>query len=293
MPRQDTAGTGAAGDGALAGYLVGFRKELARSGYRSARTSAHLKLFADLCRWTERQGIALPELGDGPGGCVPGGPAAPGTRGSDLARLRAPTGGLPDPRRRDHRAGIRCSEGPCPAAPGALPALPGDRTRLTAKTIERYVEVGCRLAAALERGGAVDWQRVRARDVTRFLLGNCPPPRGHHAPGIISPLRSFLRFCHLEGVISLPLDGAVPGAAGRRMSPLPKGIPPGELDRLLASCDRQRAWGRRDYAILSLLSPLGQQRVQHSQRTCRAPEADPVRCHSAQQSQDSERTGPP
>src|ERR1039457_3835798 len=36
---------------------------------------------------------------------------------------------------------------------------------LTAKTVERYVEVGCRLAAALERGGAVDWQRVRARDV--------------------------------------------------------------------------------------------------------------------------------
>jgi integrase len=41
------------------------------------------------------------------------------------------------------------------------------------------------------------------------------------------------------------------------MSPLPKGVPPGELDRLLASCDRQCARGRRDYAILSLLSRLG------------------------------------
>ena len=41
------------------------------------------------------------------------------------------------------------------------------------------------------------------------------------------------------------------------MSPLPKGISAGELDRLLASCDRQCARGRRDYAILTLLSRLG------------------------------------
>jgi hypothetical protein len=65
MTRQDTAGTGTARDGALAGYLVGFREELARCGYGPARTGANLELFADLCRWTEREGIALPELGDG------------------------------------------------------------------------------------------------------------------------------------------------------------------------------------------------------------------------------------
>jgi len=41
------------------------------------------------------------------------------------------------------------------------------------------------------------------------------------------------------------------------MSPLPKGISAAELDRLLASCDRQCARGRRDYAILCLLSRLG------------------------------------
>jgi site-specific recombinase XerD len=257
MTRQNTAGTGTARDGALAGYLVGFREELARCGYGPARTGAHLELFADLCRWTEREGIALPELGDG-----------------QVAVF------LEDRRRRGHgdlvspagvrplvgyltRAGAITGQGFAVPEGPARPLLERYRRYLeterglTAKTVERYVEVGCRLAAALERGGAVDWQRVRARDVTRFLLGNCPPPRGHHAPGIISPLRSFLRFCHLEGVIPLPLDGAVPAAAGRRMSPLPKGVPPGELDRLLASCDRQCARGRRDYAILSLLSRLG------------------------------------
>jgi integrase len=41
------------------------------------------------------------------------------------------------------------------------------------------------------------------------------------------------------------------------MSPLPKGIPAGDLDLLLASCDRERPRGQRDYAILALLARLG------------------------------------
>src|ERR1019366_20285 len=170
MTRQNTAGTGTARDGALAGYLVGFREELARCGYGPARTGAHLELFADLCRWTEREGIALPELGDG-----------------QVAVF------LEDRRRRGHGdlvspAGVRPLVGYLTrggAITGQGFAVPEGAAR---PRLEGYVEVGCRLAAALERGGAVDWQRVRARDVTRFLLGNCPPPRGHHAPGIISPL---------------------------------------------------------------------------------------------------------
>ena len=205
----------------------------------------------------EREGVGLPELG------------------SD--RVAA----FPDDRRRRGREDLVSSTGARPlvgylvragAVPGqgfTVPEGPArpllERCRryletergLTAKTVERYAGLAGRFAAALERGGAIGWQRVRARDVTRFLLDNCPPPRGHHAPGIVAPLRSFLRFCRLEGVIPLPLDGAVPPAAGQRMSPLPKGITAGELDRLLGSCGRQCARGRRDYAILSLLARLG------------------------------------
>ena len=41
------------------------------------------------------------------------------------------------------------------------------------------------------------------------------------------------------------------------MSPLPKGVPAGDLDLLLASCDRELPRGLRDYAILVLLARLG------------------------------------
>ena len=47
----------------LAGYLVGFREELARCGYAPVRLGAHLELLADLCRWMEREGVELTELG--------------------------------------------------------------------------------------------------------------------------------------------------------------------------------------------------------------------------------------
>ncbi len=257
MTRQDGRGTGVAGAGGLAGYLAGFREELSGCGYGPPRLGAHLELFADLCRWVEREGVGLPELG------------------SDRVAAF-----LDDRRRRGQkdlisRTGARPLVGYLVRA-GAIPGqgfvVPGGPARavleryrryletergLTAQTVERYVGLAGRFAAALERKGVIGWHRVRARDVTRFLLGNCPARRGGHAPDTVPALRSFLRFCHLEGVIPLRLDGAVPPVAGQRMSPLPKGISDGELDRLLRSCDRQCARGRRDYAILSLLSRLG------------------------------------
>jgi integrase len=89
------------------------------------------------------------------------------------------------------------------------------------------------------------------------VVRNCPQRRSGHPPEAVPALRSFLRFCHLDGVIPSALDGAVPATAGTRMDPLPKSIPDGDLDRLLAGCDRERPRGRRDYAILLLLARLG------------------------------------
>ena len=66
---EQGGGAGTAGAGGLAGYLVGFREELARCGYGTVRSGAHLELFADLCRWLEREGVALSELGVTGSGC--------------------------------------------------------------------------------------------------------------------------------------------------------------------------------------------------------------------------------
>jgi site-specific recombinase XerD len=49
----------------------------------------------------------------------------------------------------------------------------------------------------------------------------------------------------------------VPSVTGWRLSNLPKGLEPGQLRKLLASCDRRTRTGRRDCAIVLLLSRLG------------------------------------
>ena len=61
----------------------------------------------------------------------------------------------------------------------------------------------------------------------------------------------------MTGLIGSPLVWAVPGVADLRDRSLPRGLEPEVVARLLASCDRRRTVGRRDYAILLLLVRLG------------------------------------
>jgi len=89
------------------------------------------------------------------------------------------------------------------------------------------------------------------------VLSACPGRAVGSAKLIVCALRSLLRWLHVSGLISISLADAVPVVAGHRLAGLPKGLEPGELRRLLAGCDRRTATGRRDYAVLLLLSRLG------------------------------------
>lgn len=73
----------------------------------------------------------------------------------------------------------------------------------------------------------------------------------------MTALRSLLGFAHVQGLISQPLANAVPTARGRRLSGVPRPLDPAQAQQLLASCDRRRRVGRRDYAIMVMLSRLG------------------------------------
>ena len=49
----------------------------------------------------------------------------------------------------------------------------------------------------------------------------------------------------------------MPSVADRRLATIPKYLSPDEVERVLGTCNRQTATGRRDYAILLLLARLG------------------------------------
>lgn len=94
-------------------------------------------------------------------------------------------------------------------------------------------------------------------DVSRFMTHRCRLLSPKTAECLATALRSFLSFALLEGLIAAPLASAVPSAARWSGAALPRGLAPGQVAALLASCDRSRPVGRRDYAILVLLVRLG------------------------------------
>jgi|SRR5580700_7935943 integrase/recombinase XerD len=67
----------------------------------------------------------------------------------------------------------------------------------------------------------------------------------------------FLRFLIAGGQCAVGLDAAIPTVAHWRLASLPRYLPPRDVERLIASCDRASAVGRRDRAILLLLARLG------------------------------------
>ena len=132
-----------------------------------------------------------------------------------------------------------------------------DERGLTEGTVEHYVPAA-RLfltsRAGAELGGL---ERLSGADVSLFLAAECPKRGVAAARTLTSGLRSLLGWLYLTGRIADRLVWAVPAVADLRDRSLPRGLDAATVKRLLASCDRRRTVGRRDYAVLLLLSRLG------------------------------------
>lgn len=128
---------------------------------------------------------------------------------------------------------------------------------LVPETADYYARSAGVFLAWQQRHGLADLALLGARDVVGFVTAECPVRSTGTAKLMLTGLRSFLRFAHLEGLVAESLVGAVPSVAGWSAAGLPRGLAPGEVKALLASCDRRRVKGRRDYAILLLLVRFG------------------------------------
>ena len=98
---------------------------------------------------------------------------------------------------------------------------------------------------------------LRASDVTDAVLKESAAVSASATKLFVTALRSFLRFCFIEGLTQNDLSAAALSVARCRRSSLPKGIGPRVADALVRSCGRRRSKGRRDYAILLILLRLG------------------------------------
>jgi site-specific recombinase XerD len=123
---------------------------------------------------------------------------------------------------------------------------------VTVLTVEVYVSDVRRFLA--QRGGS-DLRGLTAAEVSNAVLGQVGAPATVRRFGCA--LRSFLRYSYLVGLVDQDLSAAALSVSGRRRSLLPQGITPIESRLLLSACDRRRATGRRDYAVIVLMLRLG------------------------------------
>lgn len=233
--------------GPLTCYVEGFSAELTAHGYTDLSLANQLRLMADLSRWLAGSGIAVGHVDY-----------------EVVMRFLAK-------RRRTHTQFIskRALE-PLLRYLDAVGAVavaqrPDRRPRRHALRAYEHYLVEERdiaparrvflLAVATE---FLDRKRVATlttADVTRFVA-MCANRPGRLSD-LLGGLRSVLRFLFISSQIATNLVTAVPSAPRWTQQSLPQALEPDELAAVLATCDHRRLVGRRDHAVLLLLSRLG------------------------------------
>ncbi len=241
-------------EGSLAPWALGIADHLKALGYAPLTRGRHMALAGRLSRFLQRRGLEASELNEEVTEEFfrtvrsKGGPARPTPKAlawlvaylRDIAVVPAPVPPRPQSRAEElverYRSYLVVERGLAP------------------ETVVEYVRT-TRLFLAEHPGREL--KDLGVGEVSSFMTYQCRRLSQRSTERLATGLRSFLGFALLEGLTAAPLAGAVPSAARWSGSTLPRGLAPGQVAALLASCDRSRPTGRRDYAILVLLVRLG------------------------------------
>jgi len=242
--------------GPLAVHAHELASELLRRGHAPERAARHVQLLAQLSQWMEGQGLAACDLSEETVAQFLAARTAAGyadrcsTRWMFglLGRVPALTVTPARPAGQDTPAAAILDE--------YRRYLVGDRG-LAEATVTGYLAVARVFLIRWEQRGGPGQEQLTAAQVTGFVLEECGRRSTAAAKVMVTGLRSLLRFLSLQGRISAPLASAVPAVAGPASDGLPRACDPGTVAALLASCDTSTQAGRRDYAVLAMLSRLG------------------------------------
>jgi site-specific recombinase XerD len=244
--------------GPLAPYAAGFGSWLRLRAYSPSAAAGRLCQLDQVSRWLEREGLGAGELTDEQAGRFAAARRAAGrVTWASPQSMALLLGYLRE---------LGVAPVPAPAlAQGPLEELLADYRRylrvergLSDHTVlDAYGPAARLFLAGREGPDGLGLELLCAADVSSFLARECPKRSVPGARDLVCALRSLLRYLHLAGLIEAPLVWAVPSVADLRDRTLPRGLDPGMVSKLLASCDRRTLAGRRDYAILLLLARLG------------------------------------
>jgi len=243
-------------EGPLGQYIDSYATEMCEQGYCEAAAESQTRLVSDFSRWMAERKITPQHITT--------------DRCKIYLRFRAQHR---RPKRDDWAALKRLMnlllrqgvilETPSPAATPVtqLQVEYGQYLRqeraLVSTTVHRYVVLAREFLTNCFGTGPIDLSALQATDITGFVQRRAAAISGRWAQLMTTALRSFLRFARYRGDFTTDLAACVPAVANWSQSTLPRALPPGQLELVLASCNRKTAVGRRDYAILLLLARLG------------------------------------
>lgn len=242
--------------GPLVPYFSGFAEVLSRQGYTSLSSWYQLALAGHLSGWLAARGLSAGELTDD---IVAEYLVA--RRGEGRRYGRSPKAlRLLREHLRSQRAIPPAAE---PAKPVGVEALLVeyrayllDERGMTPEAAQGYLDCVRPFVAGRVREDAIDLTSLKTSDVVGFVVAERDRLAAKTAQRTTSALRSLLRFLAVRGVSDPGLADAVPKVACRQPL-LPRALTTAQKQALLDSCDREELAGRRDYAVLVLLSRMG------------------------------------
>ena len=243
--------------GPLAPYARGWRAELAARGYAPHSVTAHAQLMAHLSGWLAATGRGIDALTGEVVREYALARRAAGYQNRATERAVAPLLGYLRGLRAVPPLAVPVPSTPAEVVVGEFCAYLASERGLAAGTVHHHRRFACLFLAELGITGEAELAGLTAAAVTSFAVSQAQRRSPGDMRSLVSALRSLLRFLHLTGRLAQPLAAAVPSVPGWRPGSLPRGVSAGQVAAMLASCDRGSAVGRRDYAILLLLTRLG------------------------------------
>jgi len=242
--------------GPLAPFADGLRQDLAGRGFALDTVTGYVHLLADLSGWLASGGLTAADLTAEAAGEFLSARREAGHRTGVSTRALGPVLGYLRSVQAAPPPGLPVPGTPVEELLAAYRQYLEDERGVSAGTVTHYLRYARAFLARFPQPVTEALAGLSAGQVTGFVLEQARLRRGRPPDMVTLPaLRSLLRYLHAAGHIPLALAGAVP--AGRRWRPaLPRAASADHLRAVLASCDRESAGGRRDYAIVLAMSRL-------------------------------------